>query len=86
MKTPYTVGYGKPPKDTQFKKGKSGNPLGRRKKRMLDNGAKEPLSFQKALIDELKSPIRITESGGRKKKDNDVGSSGKIARSPCTPR
>ena len=68
MKTPYTVGYGKPPKDTQFKKGKSGNPLGRRKKRMLDNGAKEPLSFQKALIDELKSPIRITESGGRKKK------------------
>jgi hypothetical protein len=25
----YEVGYGKPPKDTQFKKGKSGNPRGR---------------------------------------------------------
>jgi hypothetical protein len=30
MDTPYTVGYGKPPKKNQFKKGKSGNPLGRR--------------------------------------------------------
>ncbi len=24
----YEVGYGKPPKNTQFKKGKSGNPKG----------------------------------------------------------
>lgn len=29
----YQVGYGKPPKHSQFKKGKSGNPLGRPKKR-----------------------------------------------------
>jgi len=29
----YEVGYGKPPKNTQFKKGKSGNPLGRPKKK-----------------------------------------------------
>ena len=28
----YEVGYCKPPKDTQFKKGQSGNPKGRRKK------------------------------------------------------
>ena len=27
----YKVGYGKPPKATQFKKGKSGNPRGRPK-------------------------------------------------------
>jgi hypothetical protein len=27
----YEVGYGKPPKHTQFKKGQSGNPKGRRK-------------------------------------------------------
>lgn len=28
----YEIGYGKPPKDTRFKKGQSGNPAGRRKK------------------------------------------------------
>jgi hypothetical protein len=28
----YEVGYGKPPKDTQFKKGSSGNPKGRPRK------------------------------------------------------
>jgi hypothetical protein len=28
-KKPYEVGYGKPPKATRFKKGKSGNPSGR---------------------------------------------------------
>jgi len=30
--TDYAVGYGKPPKDKQFKKGRSGNPAGRPKK------------------------------------------------------
>jgi hypothetical protein len=29
----YEVGYGKPPKSTQFKKGRSGNPKGRPKKK-----------------------------------------------------
>ena len=28
---PYEVGYGKPPKHSQFQKGKSGNPKGRPK-------------------------------------------------------
>ena len=32
MSDSYEVGYGKPPKDTQFKKGSSGNPKGRPKK------------------------------------------------------
>jgi len=31
-KTPYDIGYGKPPKHAQWKKGQSGNPGGRRKK------------------------------------------------------
>ncbi len=31
MSKDYKVGYGKPPKDTQFKPGRSGNPKGRRK-------------------------------------------------------
>jgi hypothetical protein len=31
----YEVGYGKPPKESQFKKGQSGNPKGRPKKRRI---------------------------------------------------
>jgi hypothetical protein len=30
---PYNVGFGKPPKKTQFKKGRSGNPYGRPRKK-----------------------------------------------------
>src|SRR5262249_13820708 len=68
MKAPYTVGYGKPPKKSQFQKGKSGKPLGPRKKRLRKGGAKEPLSFEKALIAELKSKITVSDAGGKKKK------------------
>jgi len=65
----YDVGYGNPPTKSQFKKGKSGNPLGRRIERMIKRGgAKAPLSFETALIAELKSRITVTEAGGRKKK------------------
>ena len=53
-----TVGYGKPPKHTRFKKGKSGNPRGRPK------GSK---NFLTELVDELLEPVTIRE-GGRAKK------------------
>jgi Family of unknown function (DUF5681) len=64
MDDPYTVGYGKPPKKSQFKKGQSGNPRGRPKKWV---SPKEPLSFEKAFIAELKSKITISEAGRTKK-------------------
>jgi hypothetical protein len=54
----YEVGYGKPPKDTQFKKGSSGNPKGRPRK-ILD--------FHLELLREFGSSITINENGRRRR-------------------
>jgi acetone carboxylase gamma subunit len=53
----YEVGYGKPPKDGQFKKGVSGNPSGRLKK---------PVDFDSALMRALDARVKITENGKAK--------------------
>lgn len=57
-KTPddYEVGYGKPPKETQFQKGRSGNPRGRPKKAP---------DFNRELIRESQTLITINENGRR---------------------
>ena len=54
----YEVGYGKPPRETRFVKGKSGNPRGR------PAGAK---SFSALLSDKLNEPVTVAENGGRRK-------------------
>jgi Family of unknown function (DUF5681) len=54
MSDSYEVGYGKPPKDTQFKKGSSGNPKGRPKK---------ALDFDLELLRQSKAIIVINENG-----------------------
>ena len=53
----YDIGYGRPPKATQFKKGYSGNPKGRPK------GSNNLSTDVKAI---LKTPVPITEGGKRR--------------------
>jgi len=57
----YDVGYGKPPKGTQFTKGQSGNPLGRPK------GAKNKISqsrLEKIITDEVYRMIKVNGEDG----------------------
>src|SRR3984893_10852151 len=54
----YGGGYGKPPRETRFGKGQSGNPRGR------PSGAK---NFKTLLSDALNEPVIVTENGGRLK-------------------
>jgi Family of unknown function (DUF5681) len=50
----YPVGYGRPPKHTQFKKGSSGNPDGRPTSRR---------NFKTDLIEELGTRVEVNEGG-----------------------
>lgn len=53
----YEIGYRKPPKEKQFKKGQSGNPKGRPKKVVKSE------SFYKLAIDELDVVVTISDQG-----------------------
>ncbi len=53
-----SVGYGRPPRRTQFKKGQSGNPRGR---------AKDSKNLPTLLMKTLQELVTVTENGQRKK-------------------
>lgn len=50
----YEIGYGKPPKDTRFKKGQSGNPKGR---------PKRSRNLTTLIREELERKVVLTENG-----------------------
>jgi predicted Rdx family selenoprotein len=54
----YEVGYGKPPCQSRFKKGQSGNPRGR---------APGAQNLKTVLIDALNELVVVAENGGRRK-------------------
>lgn len=56
----YDVGYRKPPEHGRFRRGKSGNPLGRPKRQ-------PPQSLDALLIEELQSTITVRTNGMSKK-------------------
>src|SRR5690349_13734232 len=58
MADDYKVGYRRPPLETRFRKGQSGNPEGR---------AKGGKNLRTDLAEELSTPITITVNGKRRK-------------------
>ncbi len=50
----YKIGYGKPPRHTQFRKGQSGNPNGR---------SKGVVNFKTDMLEELSEKVTVNEGG-----------------------
>lgn len=57
-KADYEVGYGRPPKATQFQPGQSGNPKGRKRK---------PMSVQAQMQKVVSKKVQISEGGTTKR-------------------
>ena len=86
MPEEYDVGYGKPPKETQFRKGQSGNPNGRPKKKKTDQSLKAAVQDMLAgkvpvIMNGKKHQVEVVEAlVQRLKKDMLTGTSAECAR------
>ncbi len=66
MKKDYEVGFGKPPLATQFKKGKSGNPRGRPKKKLHGHRSNRP-HMKDDFLRVLQRRITVAEESGTRR-------------------
>jgi hypothetical protein len=57
----YDVGYGKPPKHTQFKKGQSGNPTGKAKKETSLRAKLKKLAGEEVVVHQNGVPVTMTK-------------------------
>ena len=57
----YEVGHGKPPKHSRYKKGQSGNPKGRPKKKKDEALSKE--EYRKAFFEVMNSDVPVRKNG-----------------------
>ncbi len=66
MKKDYEVGFGKPPLATQFKKGKSGNPRGRPKKKLHGHRSNRP-HMKDDFLRVIQRRMTIAEESGTRR-------------------
>jgi hypothetical protein len=66
MKKDYEVGFGKPPMATRFKKGKSGNPRGRPKKKFYGHRSDRP-HMKDDFLRVLQRRITVAEGSGTRR-------------------
>lgn len=60
MSDDYEIGYGRPPKAHDFRKGRSGNPQGSSRK-VRQRKRRQVLSFDELILEDAEKPIRIRE-------------------------
>lgn len=60
----YDVGYGKPPADSQFTKGRSGNPKGRPKRKPDAQSEHLPIDTARQILADANQPLKVRTADG----------------------
>lgn len=59
---PYDVGYGKPPKHSQWQEGQSGNPSGKKKKDVSLHAKLKKLAAKEIVVQQNGVPVTMTQA------------------------